>query len=252
MFERVNVKQITPKVYLLDESGESTGYLVVGNSKAALIDTMNGGEDLKALAASITELPVMVINTHGHCDHIAGNIYFEEAWIHPADFELAKQHMSFESFVQFCEEKGKDMPPFKFLEDGQEIDLGDLNLQVIWMPGHTQGSILLLLKEERILFTGDAINRHLWMQLGDSTDLETLAQNLDKVMYLTGEADIILHGHNRGTDPISLIKDLREGVQEILDGKVQEDAPYSWFDGVDRKHEYGPDRNAICYKKGAY
>ncbi len=252
MFERVNVKEITPRVYLLDESGESTGYLVVGGKMAALIDTMNGGEDLKALAASITDLPVMVINTHGHCDHIAGNIYFEEAWIHPADLELAKQHMSFEGFVQFCEEKGKKMPPFRFVEDGQEIDLGDLTLQVIWMPGHTQGSILLLLKEERILFTGDAINRHLWMQLGDSTDLETLAQNLDKVMYLTEEADIILHGHNRGTDPISLMKDLRAGVQEILDGKVQEDKPYHWFAGEDRQHEYGPDKNVICYKKGAY
>ena len=252
MFERVNVKQITPKVYLLDESGESTGYLVVGSKKAVLIDTMNGGEDLKALAGSITDLPVMVINTHGHCDHIAGNIYFEEAWIHPADLELAKQHMSFEGFVQFCEKKGLSMPPFKFLEDGQVIDLGDLTLQVIWMPGHTQGSILLLSKEERILFTGDAINRHLWMQLGESTDLETLAQNLDKVMYLTEEADIILHGHNRGTDPISLIRDLRMGVQEILDGKTTDDEPYSWFDAVDMKHEYGPDKNAICYKKGAY
>lgn len=252
MFERVNVKEITPKVYLLDESGESTGYLIVGSERAALIDTMNGGEDLKALAASITDLPVMVINTHGHCDHIAGNIYFEEAWIHPADFELAKQHMNFEGFVQFCEEKGKKMPPFRFVEDGQEIDLGDLTLQVIWMPGHTQGSILLLLKEERILFTGDAINRHLWMQLGDSTDLETLAKNLDKVMYLTGEADIILHGHTRGAEPISLIKDLRAGVQEILDGKVQDDKPYKWFDAVDMQHAYGPDKNVICYRKGEY
>lgn len=252
MFERVNVKNITSKVYLLDESGESTGYLVVGSKKASLIDTMNGGEDLKALVRSITDLPIMVINTHGHCDHIAGNIYFEEAWIHPADLELAKEHMSFEGFVKFCEEKDLSMPPFHLLEDGQAIDLGDLTLQVIWMPGHTQGSILLLLKEERILFTGDAINRHLWMQLGESIDLETLAQNLDKVMYLTEEADIILHGHTRGEDPISVMKDLRMGVQEILDGKTADDEPYSWFAGVDMKHAYGPDRNAICYKKGAY
>lgn len=252
MFEAVNVKEITSRVYLLDESGESTGYLVVGSKMAVLIDTMNGGEDLKALAKHYTDLPVMVVNTHGHCDHIAGNIYFEEAWIHPADFELAMAHISFEEMIKFCEEKDGSMPTFKFLEDGQVIDLGDLTLQVIWMPGHTQGSILLLLKEERILFTGDAINRHLWMQLGDSTDLETLAQNLDKVMYLTGEADIILHGHTRGAEPISLIKDLRAGVQEILDGKVEDDKPYKWFDAVDMQHAYGPDKNVICYKKGAY
>ncbi len=251
MFEKVNVKEITPKVYLLDESGESTGYLVVGSKKAALIDTMNGGEDLKALTASITDLPIMVINTHGHCDHIAGNIYFDEAWIHPADMELAMAHISFEEIIKFCEEKGGSMPSFKFLEDGEKIDLGGLTLQVIWMPGHTQGSILLLLKEERILFTGDAINRHLWMQLGDSTDLGTLAQNLDKVMYLTSEADIILHGHTRGAEPISLMKDLRAGVQEILDGKVENDKPYHWFEGVDKQHEYGSEKNVICYKEAS-
>ena len=42
------------------------------------------------------------------------------------------------------------------------------------------------------------------------------------------------------------------GVQEILDGKTTDDEPYSWFDAVDMKHEYDPDKNAICYKKGAY
>lgn len=49
-------------------------------------------EDLRAIVRSLTELPVTVVNTHGHCDHIFGNVYFDEAWLHPADLPIAKDH----------------------------------------------------------------------------------------------------------------------------------------------------------------
>ena len=248
MFEKVNVKEINPHVFLLDESGESTGYLVVGKEKAVVIDTMNGEEDLQALVRTITQLPVMVINTHGHCDHVTGNAYFEEAWIHPDDLELAKTHMNFDGIVEFYKEKGLKILPFHFVQDGEIIDLGGCSLEVISLPGHTHGGILLLLKEDRILFTGDSINRHLWMQLEDSLPMEVFAENLDKIMYLKDEADIILHGHTQSADAISLLVDLRTGVQEILDGKVQEDKPYHWFGGEDKQHVYCNGK-VICYKE---
>ena len=50
------------------------------------------------------------------------------------------------------------MPPFEPIRGGEVIDLGGLHLEVIELPGHTPGGILLLLKEDRILFTGDSIN----------------------------------------------------------------------------------------------
>ena len=84
MENKIEVKQLSDRIFAMNDLG-ATGYLVLGNEKALMIDTMNGSEDLKAVVRTITDLPVMVVNTHGHGDHICGNIFFEEAYIHPAD-----------------------------------------------------------------------------------------------------------------------------------------------------------------------
>ena len=161
--ERIKLQQLNDHIFSMDDAGEAVGYLVVGEKKALVIDTMNGYEDVKAVARSVTDLPLMVVNTHGHCDHIYGNIYFEEAYLHPLDMELARQHSGFDGFVNRMKERGLCMPPFRPIAHGDVIDLGGLTLEVVHLPGHTQGSILLLLREDRVLFTGDAINTHLWM-----------------------------------------------------------------------------------------
>ena len=72
MFERIKIKKLNGHIYLLDDNGEATGYLVTGKEKAAVIDTMNGIEDVHKAVRTITDLPLVLINTHGHCDHIFG------------------------------------------------------------------------------------------------------------------------------------------------------------------------------------
>ena len=80
-YGRINIKKLNQNIYLFDDAGQSTGDLVTGNKLALVIDTMNGVENVNELVRSITDLPVMVVNTHGHCDHIYGNIYFKKAFI---------------------------------------------------------------------------------------------------------------------------------------------------------------------------
>ena len=216
MFERIILTQINPHVYLMDDHLEATGYIVVGSKKALVIDTMNGYEDVRAVVGTVTNLPIMVVNTHGHCDHIYGNVYFDCAYLHPADLPVAQEHMRFPEFIE--------------------------------LPGHTPGGILLLLKEDRILFTGDSINHHLWMQLEESSSMPEFVNNLEKVMYLTKEADVILHGHARGTDDISLMDKLLQGAKEIAEEKTENDKPYKWFGGVNKQHQFDEDGSVICYK----
>lgn len=248
MFERIILTQINPHVYLMDDHHEATGYIVVGSKKALVIDTMNGYEDVRAVVRTVTDLPIMVVNTHGHCDHIYGNVYFDCAYLHPADFPVAQEHMRFPEFIEECNKRGLQMPPFEPIRGGEVIDLGGLHLEVIELPGHTPGGILLLLKEDRILFTGDSINHHLWMQLEESSSMPEFVNNLEKVMYLTKEADVILHGHARGTDDISLMDKLLQGAKEIAEGKTENDKPYKWFGGVNKQHQFDEDGSVICYK----
>lgn len=95
------------------------------------------------------------------------------------------------------------------------------------------GSIVLLLREDRVLFTGDAVNHHLWLQLDGCSPLPECVKALDRLMFLEDRADFILHGHAPDKDDISLMRCMRNGIEEICDGKTAEDKPYKWFDGED-------------------
>ena len=66
------IKKLRDTIYLLDEGREATGYLLIGEERACLIDTMNGYNDLSKVVKDLTDKPVVVVNTHGHPDHIYG------------------------------------------------------------------------------------------------------------------------------------------------------------------------------------
>lgn len=256
MDKQLYVKEVRPGIFLMDEAHEATGYLVVGRDRACVIDTMNGYTDLHEAVRRLTDKPVTVVNTHGHPDHIFGNVYFQEAFLHPDDRALARSFAEDPAFLAVCREKGLAMPPFRDIRPGDTIDLGGRTLAVNALPGHTPGGILLLLREDRVLFTGDSVNHHLWMQLDGCLPLRAFLKELDKVMFLQDEADIILHGHAREADDISLLRCMRDGIGEICAGETENDRPYEWFGGVDLQHAFrcDPDRHyqqsdhVICYR----
>ena len=248
MFERISLEQLTEHVWLMDDAHEATGYVVIGEEKAAVIDTMNGHEDVLAVVRTLTDKPVTVINTHGHCDHIFGNIFFDSAYLHPDDLALAGEHGSFPEFLEECEKLGLRMPPFLPVHDGDVFDLGGLHLQAVHLPGHTRGGILLILREERILFTGDTVNRHCWMQLDTSLPLREFLRNLERCAWVKQYADRILHGHARGFEPIRLYDDMTQGVRDLIAANGEGDRPYKWFGGEDRQHEFAPE-SVICYAR---
>lgn len=243
----INVSQINDHIYLLDANHESTGYLVIGKDKALVIDTMVGRDNVYECARQFTNLPLILINTHGHPDHIYGNVYFTEAYMHPDDWYVANEACINPIFVEELNKQGLKMPPFSDISDGDKIDLGGLHLTIYQIPGHTPGSVLLLLEEDRILFTGDSINHHLWMQLHHCTSLEIYRNNLSNLQFLTKKADYILHGHAQGLDDISLMVKTLEGVEEILAGKTDMDEDYIWFGGKSRSHRIPEDDGVICY-----
>lgn len=258
MDKELFIKEIKPGIYLIDEAHEATGYLVIGEEKACVIDTMNGYNDIHKAVRELTDKPLVIVNTHGHPDHIFGNVYFqEEAYLNSKDLELSRMFTNDPEFIRECEQKNVKMPPFRDIHGGDMIDLGGRTLEVYDLPGHTPGGILLLLPQERVLFTGDAINHHLWMQLDGCLCMEDFVQEIDKVLFLEEKADMILHGHAHDYDDISLMRCLRDGAAQIVEGRTQDDKPYEWFDGVDLQHpfvcipgkHYQQEDHVICYRR---
>ena len=55
---RARIKQLLPHLFLIDDAGEGTCYLLCGSERALLIDTANGQENLKEIVEKLTHLPV--------------------------------------------------------------------------------------------------------------------------------------------------------------------------------------------------
>lgn len=215
MKQYFNVKKIMDGVYQISDpiSGSAMvcSTLIVGQEKALLVDTGNGIGDLKALINSITPLPLIVVNSHGHVDHVSGNYQFEKIYIHPEDIPIKEKYLipGVKGYVVEYFKQQELVFPEAFLKEeyvsrndnsvlipikeGQLFDLGGKELEVIHFPGHTKGSIALIDKRNRILFSADSISCHVLMFLEESTSISTYLDSLKKVNQL--EFDKVIASH---------------------------------------------------------
>lgn len=186
--------------------------LIIGKEKAMLVDTAYGIGNLKGLVKSITDKELIVVATHGHMDHTGGNYTFDKVYIHKDDVALCTKHNSlawrkrninnatnlnllsddFDVDTYLTKDQGN----LVLLEENQTFDLGGITTTIIPMPGHTTGSIGILLNEDRILITSDAACPFVWLFLEESTTVSTYVKMLEHVLTLP--YDYILLGHGKG------------------------------------------------------
>lgn len=246
---RIKIEQINDHIWLMNDADESTGYLVVGSERALVIDTMNGWENVRRVAESLTELPLTVVNTHGHPDHIYGNVYFDEVYLHPDDWELARKYTSIPEYRSEVERRGLTEPRYLPVCQGDNFDLGGIALEVYHVPGHTPGCICLLDRKDRILFTGDTVIEQTWMQMEESLPMHVLYHSLQSIAQIRGAFDYILTGHTRAhLEDAALVEAQRRAVREVLDGKNEGDVPYEWYGGTAIAHPYGAEPRKIVYR----
>lgn len=128
------------------------------SNPAIIIDPGAEARKIKQILDRHKLKPAFIINTHGHYDHIGCDNKFEvPVYIHRQDLELlrsAELNLS-GLFALPYQVKSKIM----ILEDKDSIELDDIQLEVIHMPGHTPGGIALVLKKplDKIVFTGDSL-----------------------------------------------------------------------------------------------
>lgn len=163
-------------------------YLVVGERKAALIDLAVDTPELYSYACSLAGTPVQVLLTHGHPDHVYHLDAVSEAWLHPADHGMVT-----EGIPGLC----PPIPSISLhsLEDGQCIDLGNRELKVIALPGHTLGSVLFLDERTGILFSGDTCARRLLYGLTLTVPLSEHCRLLEQLSKR--DFSIIYTAHDR-------------------------------------------------------
>ncbi len=242
-------------VYALTEPGHyerAQSYLVIGERRAALIDTGMGIGNIELEVQRLTDKPILVVNTHSHYDHIGDNHRFAEVALFdtPLARQRAMQGISHAeiaamgalvpgafyrpwSVPQPFRPEDYRILPFAIthpLREGEVIDLGGKMLQVWHTPGHSADSICLYDEADRLLFTGDSFYPGtLYCHFADS-DLDMLAQSAARLAALASRLDAICPSHNRPRLEPGVLVEFADALAQVLAGRaayqvVDEDLP---------------------------
>ena len=217
-------------------------YLVEGEDKAALIDTGSGFGSLKQTVEKLTDKPVIVLLTHGHVDHAMGAGEFETVYMNHNDDDIFKKHgqssirwdslrMS-EEYVEVVSSdyiETADAGRFYPLKEGDRFDLGGCTLNTYACYGHTRGSMVFLLEEERILFLGDACNSRTFMFQDYSLTISEYEKNLKELKEKTdGKYDTVFSFHGDGKLTKTVIEEVLEVCEDIRLGRA-DDIPFRFL-----------------------
>lgn len=211
-------------------------YLLLGSERALLIDTCLGYVQLKPTVDRLTSLPVTVATTHAHMDHIRGNHFFAEMWMHEDDMEVYRLHTDPAYSSRLIR---REMPAWVSVLLGGLIqklvavdtagtlrtyrehtfDLGGRLIEPIHTPGHSPGSVCLLDRANRMMFTGDTLcERGILLHLDGSRPPLEFYQSMLRLQELSGECDTIWPGHHGFPVEKSYFEEYIACARSILDG----------------------------------
>jgi glyoxylase-like metal-dependent hydrolase (beta-lactamase superfamily II) len=223
-------------IYEPHQSEETIAYLITGDSRAILFDTGMGISDIKKITEELTKLPVLVLNSHTHDDHVGGNWQFDTVYGMDTDFTRKNAKGSWEDAQaeiasgQLCGDlpKGFDAKsystrPWKiagYIRDGEKIGLGNRSVEVISTPGHTPDAISLLDRGNGLLFTGDTYYPGpIWLYRPE-TDFKAYAASISRLNALAPDVKLVLGAHNVPIAPPTSLTHLVLAFAAVRSGKV--------------------------------
>lgn len=200
MRETYRVRQIEPDIWQISDVLDDRAYVVVGESSAVLVDTTIGYGDLAEVVRGITTLPLTVLLTHNHYDHTGGVGWFEEACISRLEMPFLQReeqramrvhehmlkHGDAQPDVAFAARDG-GKPRYRAIGEGDRLDLGGLTVEAVLLPGHTPGSMGYLVRERRVLLSGDAVTPIMCLFFEENQGIQTYRATIAKMSTLDFE-----------------------------------------------------------------
>ena len=208
---------IVVKTFVFNEIQVNTYVLSDESRQCVIIDPgCNNARQQAELTGYIRDQqlqPVLLINTHGHIDHVAGDRFVSVTYkiplaIHKQDVFLLNKALKFAEF--FAMEAEQPAAPDRLLKEGDEVRFGISALSVFHIPGHSPGSIVLHAKEDKLVIAGDVLfygsigrsdlpgGNHKSLVRGITEKLMTLPR--ETVVY-PGHGPATTIGHEYDTNP---------------------------------------------------
>ncbi|MBT8110280.1 MAG: MBL fold metallo-hydrolase [Gammaproteobacteria bacterium] len=234
------VYEIEPGIWAIYEPfqwQEVISYLIVGSESAVLFDTGNGIGNIRSIVDQLTDRPVRVLNSHSHFDHIGGNYQFDEVLSVATEFSVSRSRgiKSDELLLEvspeaLCKnlpvgvtEENHETRPFSIsgtIADGDVLDIGGRNLEVLQVPGHTDDAIALLDRDAGFLWSGDSFYEGpIWLFFPE-TDLVAYQKSVARLASLVPGLKAVFPAHNTPRADPALLTQLRENLDRVLAGNV--------------------------------
>lgn len=221
--EWFSVRLLAEQTYAISEWGhweKVHSFLLIGQDKAALIDTGLGISNIKEVTDQLTDLPICVLTSHVHTDHIGSHAAFDNIYVHEADEAWLKNGIKGRSLEQIrfdlTRDLTSDLPAYFDLEgfvpfmgeasgllrDGQLLDLGQRLVEIIHTPGHSPGHVAFLDHQTQFLFTGDVLyTQKPVYAFYPSTSPEDLVTSWEKLSRLPKIAKVFGSHNQLGIEP---------------------------------------------------
>ena len=221
---RYRILQLDKHTWQLEDMFHTYFYLIEGEEQAVLFDTGNGFPELPKIIKELTDKPVEVILSHGHFDHTGCAFEFAKCRIHPADLEVLnsgfakadrnEKYKFFENLYQvtltqqekqyFLQTKIPHIT--SFIDDGDVIELGNRTLEIVTTPGHTKGSVCMIDRTNRYLFSGDTVcDDEILVYFDHSATVSDVKMSNEKLLSRSSQFDHIWPGHHRCPLDVSII-----------------------------------------------
>lgn len=230
------VKEIDSKTFAISEYGhweKVHSFLLIGEERAALIDTGLGIDNMKRITDQLTNLPIIVLTTHVHWDHIGSHGEFTDIYVHKDEEDWLINGIKKLPIEQIRKDVGRDITvptpisfnpntykpfqgnPTSLLNDGDEIEIGSRTLTIYHTPGHSPGHISIFDKSTGYLFTGDLLYDETPIYaFFPTTDPVKLVQSFEKISNIPNVTKIF-GGHNTlGLEP-AILKEVKNAVEEL-------------------------------------
>ena len=216
---------------------EVISYLILGAKRAVLFDTGMGIENIQAEVERLTDLPVVVVNSHSHYDHVGDNHRFAEVWAFDDAGEVAYiergltraecvRRLRPGSYLELppgfdpATYEIKPSPVTRRLHHLETIELGKRSLTVHHTPGHSPGNICLLESRDGLLFTGDAFYPGMLYANFEDSDFDAYRRSLVHMVSLVDQVSHLCPAHNEAYVPKEMLVRVRDAFDQIAAGQA--------------------------------
>lgn len=198
---------IVIKQFIFNPFGVNTFVLSDETRQCLVVDpACYTGAERSELSGYIAEnklVPVQMVNTHFHIDHILGNTFICETYGLKPKCHV-KSRLFWEATSQYGHAFGlkveKQIIPVDFLAEGDVIRFGNSGLKVLYTPGHADGSISLVNEPQQFVITGDVLfNGSIGRTDLPTGDYDVLRTSILTKLFILSDSYRVYPGHGPET-----------------------------------------------------